>query len=413
MQSRAFLTIVSLLTILALAPGRALAIGSGVAIAAVASNSSLEQLNAELKTKKDSLRDLQDRIDTYNRKIVEAQSRAASLANQISIIDDSVEKTQLNIQTKELEIEQLDLEIEIIQKEIEAEESRVHDTRNKIGTVLQTINQYDNKGAIAVVFSTSSLSDVVDQIYYSETLNTRLRDRLDTMQSIRLNLQNNRQLLEEKKQATENARLELDDTRDSLQSERQLKNALLVDTKENEEQFQDLVKKLKSEQASVDSDIVTLEKSLRERLSNQALQQQDQTDAILSWPVSNARGISAYFHDAGYPFRYIFEHPAVDIRAYQGTPIGAAASGYVARAKDAGMGYSYIMVVHANGFATVYGHVSRINVTEGSYVTRGQIIGYSGGKPGTPGAGSLTTGPHLHFEVRLNGIPVDPLKYLP
>ncbi|MFH2104616.1 MAG: M23 family metallopeptidase, partial [Parcubacteria group bacterium] len=106
-------------------------------------------------------------------------------------------------------------------------------------------------------------------------------------------------------------------------------------------------------------------------------------------------------------------HYAIDVPTPQGTPMYAPADGYVVRYRDAGYGYSYIMLMHANDLSTVYGHTSASFVSAGQYVTEGQVIGLSGGTPGTKGAGLMTTGPHLHLEVRVNGVPVDPLRYLP
>jgi murein DD-endopeptidase MepM/ murein hydrolase activator NlpD len=98
-------------------------------------------------------------------------------------------------------------------------------------------------------------------------------------------------------------------------------------------------------------------------------------------------------------------HTGIDLVAPYGALVKAGDGGQIIQAGyDGGYGYS-IMVYHGGGFATVYGHLSRILVAVGQNVSRGQVIGLVG-------ATGLATGPHLHFEVRINGAAQNPLEYL-
>lgn len=91
----------------------------------------------------------------------------------------------------------------------------------------------------------------------------------------------------------------------------------------------------------------------------------------------------------------------------------APADGYVTYIlPPAPGGYSYMALKHADGLLTVYGHLSEILVSKYEFVKRGQPIAKSGGAVGTPGAGPMTSGPHLHLEVWSNRESVDPLRYL-
>ena len=135
-------------------------------------------------------------------------------------------------------------------------------------------------------------------------------------------------------------------------------------------------------------------------------------DIVLLWPVPPLLGLSATFEDAAYEKRFGFPHHAIDIPTDQGTPIKAPEDGRVLRVSLNGLGYSSIVIEHSNGLQTIYGHITDSLVQEGANVRAGDIIGHTGGEPGTLGAGLTTTGPHLHFETRVFGIPVNPKLFL-
>ena len=136
------------------------------------------------------------------------------------------------------------------------------------------------------------------------------------------------------------------------------------------------------------------------------------TTPTLAWPALPTGGLTALFMEPSYEKVIGIPHTGLDIRLQQGSNVAAAAPGTVLEAVDNGYGYSYISVAHAEGLITVYGHLTSFAVQSGDTVRAGDVIGTSGGRPGTPGAGYLSTGPHLHFEVISNGIQVDPLLFL-
>ena len=102
-------------------------------------------------------------------------------------------------------------------------------------------------------------------------------------------------------------------------------------------------------------------------------------------------------------------HDGIDLYAQVGTPVYASRSGLVIAAKASrGMG-QYIIIRHPHNIITIYGHLSEILVNKGEFVRQGRVIGLVGK---TGNAGSPAILPHLHFEVRKNGVPQDPLDYL-
>ncbi|MBU1131940.1 peptidoglycan DD-metalloendopeptidase family protein [Patescibacteria group bacterium] len=372
----------------------------------------VDELNKEIDAKKKDVDAIKQKIATYQKSIQQKQNEAASLSNQLSILENQIAKAELDIKATSIEIEQTQLETRNMEIKIVEKEDKIEKKKDDLSDLLQELHRADQENTLRIFLLNNSFSDYFNQLEYTKDIQNGVQGALNIVKDEKQVLVDEKKALETKQEKLASLKEELDIKRSELDGEVDYKSTLIDETKKSEAKYNELYLKAKQEQSAISAEISNLEKVMRAKLESMKSSQPQLTDSTLAWPVPN-RGITAFFHDPDYPFRYLFEHPAIDVRCAQGSSIKAPADGYVLKAMDNGMGYSYIALIHANGISTVYGHVSRIYVSEDEFVKRGDVIGLSGGMPGTPGAGRLCTGPHLHFEVRLNGIPVNPVNYLP
>ncbi|MGH3134018.1 MAG: murein hydrolase activator EnvC family protein [Gaiellaceae bacterium] len=187
-------------------------------------------------------------------------------------------------------------------------------------------------------------------------------------------------------------RNELVSSRDTLAAARRLKASALTDARESREQYLAEVEALAAQSA-------VLAAAIRDAQAGAGSTGTGVPSAAgFIWPV-NGTVVS------GYGMRWGRMHEGIDITASTGTPIWAAAAGTVIYAGWLG-GYGNLVVVdHGNGLSTAYAHASAILVAVGQSVAQGETVSLVGST-------GNSSGPHLHFEVRVNGVAVDPLLYL-
>lgn len=375
-------------------------------------NNEVKSLNEQIQNKKDELNQLKKKQEAYAAKIQQSQKDKSTLANQMFLLENKILKSETEIEENNIEVDKTNLEIDKTNLEIDNTNKKIEKEKNHISIVLNLLFKQRRTSTLEIMLMNDSLTDYLNQVKYLEDLNEEVSDSLISVEKDKQDLQLNIDKLNKQSKSLLSLKKDLEQKKVALESQKESKNYLLEEAVNSEIKFQQLLSQAKQEQAQASAEISGLEKTVRDRLSKISGEELKFNDNGLNWPVKK-NTVTSFFHDPEYPFRYLFEHPAIDIKAGQGTTIKASASGYVAMAKDAGMGYNYIMLVHGDGLSTVYGHVSKLYVKNDEYVVQGQTIGLSGGLPGTPGAGRLSTGAHLHFEVRLNGIPVNPLEYLP
>lgn len=375
----------------------------------------IDSLQKQINEKKQKIAQLEQSIADFKKKIQEKHLEVVSLGNQLGILDSRVSEITTDIEATQEKLDVLQLQVSQTQLTIDQKQQQITRQKNIVGELVRSLHEQDEKNYIEIAASHDNFSDFYNQLHYTKTVE---EDLGRTMRGLRLA----KEELETQKKDLEGQRKEftaisetLKDKKQDLLEQSKGKEVLLVQAETSQLKYNTLLSSLKQQYQQVENEITGIERQVRKKLekSKKIKETVPAEGGLFSWPTPS-HYVTATFHDASYPFRNVFEHSGLDIRASFGTPIRAAGSGYVARAKKCTLAscYSYVLIVHDGNVSTVYGHLSRVAVTEDQFVARGDVIGYSGGTPGTAGAGPFVTGAHLHFEVRKDGIPVNPASYL-
>ncbi|MBI4092752.1 MAG: peptidoglycan DD-metalloendopeptidase family protein [Candidatus Kerfeldbacteria bacterium] len=384
----------------------------------------IDTLNQQIEEKRKAIDELKRQTAIYERQLEQQQDQQASLESELFELNDSIKETGTKLELNTVEIESLQLQIQRVQRDIVAREKEIAAQQDELGTLLRRLYETDQVSHLELVVQEQTFSGFFARVQTLHALSESVRVALDRVVTVKKELETAKDDLDANRADLDAKRQELETARSLLGQQELYKTNLLEATKSSEQKYQELLSELRQQSAAVDTEITTLIDQVNQRLKDRGEDLSSLRPEQLAWPIDSSLGISAYFHDPTYPFRKVFEHPAIDIRAPHGTTVTASADGVVAIARKLDWirdskgnilwpAYNFITIVHGGNISTVYGHLSQVNVLEGQTVKRGQVIASSGGTPGTAGAGRLTTGPHLHFEVRLNGIPVNPLNYLP
>jgi murein DD-endopeptidase MepM/ murein hydrolase activator NlpD len=214
----------------------------------------------------------------------------------------------------------------------------------------------------------------------------------------------------------------LEQTKLEMEDEKVLKEQAQIDLEEQLDEANALIEKIEADleseralRADVEADEEKIQKEINQKVEELRRQQERDRAASaarvkgtgqLRWPVPSGGSVTSGFGMRLHPvFKVYRQHSGIDIGAKHGASVIAADSGSVITSAYNSSYGNYIVISHGNGMTTLYAHLSSRKVKEGASVAKGQVIGLVGST-------GVSTGPHLHFEVSVNGSRTNPLNYL-
>ena len=362
-----------------------------------ASDTTAENEEDPIESLKTEKNELEEKLNDVNNQIVYIQSELTALLYEI-------EELNLQILNNEEEIEALKAEeLKIVDfinvAEVELEKITVKYEKQKELLEKRLVAMYKTNDItyLDVLVNSKSISEFISNYYLISELIEADEKLLNNVSTIKKNLESINKSLIDKKEILEKNKEKSEKMKIALKNMNAIKNSKISQLNENELE-------LHNEVSEYQAQISDIEKEIKLLAINSI--SSEYVGGIMAWPVPGYTRITSVFGMRTHPITGVYKlHTGLDIGAPTGVNFIAANDGIVVKAGYNAAYGNMVIVDHGGGVSTLYAHGSEILVEVGQEVTRGTSVL----KVGSTG---YSTGPHAHFEVRINGEYVDPFEYI-
>ena len=368
----------------------------------VTTTSTPTDLQSQIQQKNQELTAINQALAAAKANLKSTENQKVTLQGQINGITGSINTLTLGIQADTVTAQQLQLQVQQLNSDQTDIAASIKLKESAIQAALQDMEKNDetNGNLLAVFLKNGTLADGVLEANTLVNLQSQLSTDIGSLKSLHDQYDQEIQAGTTKQQQIQTQQQDLQAKMSLVQDEKSQKQQLLAQTKDQESTFQKQLSTLQAEQQAINDQIEAIDSILRTKVNPSTLPALGA--GVLAMPVqgdTQADITQGYGATAFAKSEYVHHwHNGLDFAASVGTPILAAEAGTVAAQGNEdlycphGAYGKFIVINHNNGLTTLYGHLSKILVTAGQAVTRGQLIAYSG-RTGD------VTGPHLHFTV--------------
>lgn len=352
----------------------------------------------DLEKEKKILDNLKSNLKNIESKLKETENYKFTILGELEEIEKNIKDVSLKISDLQKKIRNKKDDIQLTENKISLTQLEIEKDKNYLSDKIFLIYKIKNEPPLEIYFSSKTITDLLNRINLINILIRSNKEILDILKLKEQNLLEEKSKLEKEKSELESFLKETISLEESLKIEEDKRSKLLNNIKANEEKY-------KNEISNIQKEIENQEKKIEEIIKKAELAKKLPDVGNIIWPVIGP--IVSPFGTRIHPIygKWMF-HSGADIDAETGTPVKAVAEGIIIYADWLGSYGIVVFIKHGSNITTVYAHLKYFVVEVNQYVKQGDIIGYVDNT-------GLSTGPHLHFEIRIDGKAVDPAKWLP